>query len=67
LSSSSRLPLKSVAKADNPVMFPPGRARLATRPVSTGLPEDTMTIGTVVVVFLAAWAATLENATMTSI
>jgi len=24
--------------ADTPVMFPPGRARLATRPVSTGSP-----------------------------
>ena len=35
--------------------FPPGRARLSTRPYSTGsIPEPTMTIGIVLVAFLAA-------------
>ena len=32
--SSSRLPLNSGARVDNPVMFPPSRARLATNPLA---------------------------------
>ena len=40
----------------NPVTFPPGRDRLATRPRPTGS-VATMTIGMVLVVFLAANAA----------
>ena len=32
--SSSCFPLISGARVDNPVMFPPGRARLATKPVA---------------------------------
>ena len=36
--------------------LPPGRARLSTRPCSTGSKtEFTMTIGIVLVAFLAAW------------
>ena len=34
--SSSRFPLSSGEKLDSPVMFPPGRARLATSPLPTG-------------------------------
>ena len=34
--SSSCFPLSSGASVDNPVMFPPGRARLATNPFPTG-------------------------------
>ena len=40
--------------AANPVTFPPGRARLATRPALTGLALLVMTIGIVVVAFMAA-------------
>ena len=38
LRSSSRFPLSSGASVDNPVMLPPGRARLATSPLPTGSP-----------------------------
>jgi hypothetical protein len=37
-----------------PVTFPPGRARLATRPVPTGSPNGIMMIWIVRVTFLAA-------------
>ena len=36
LRSSSRFPLNSGRRVANPVMFPPGRARLATKPLPTG-------------------------------
>src|SRR5712664_3468263 len=36
LSNSSRLATNPLASVVNPVMFPPGRARLATRPLPTG-------------------------------
>jgi len=39
---------------EKPVMFPPGRARLATTPCLSGLPLNAMMIGIVVVVCLAA-------------
>jgi hypothetical protein len=35
-------------------MFPPGRARLVTMPVTTGSPGEAITIGIVLVPFLAA-------------
>jgi len=35
------------SKAWNPVMLPPGRARLATKPLSTGSPTCENTIGIV--------------------
>ena len=55
LSSSSRLPLSSLERSVRPVTFPPGRARLSTRPASTGSnTEFTMTIGIVLVASLAA-------------
>ena len=38
-----------------PVMLPPGRARLSTKPVSTGSsPSPVITIGIVLVAFAAA-------------
>jgi len=40
----------------NPVMFPPGRERLATRPVPTASPTPVITMGMVVVARLAARA-----------
>jgi hypothetical protein len=36
-------------KTGNPVTFPPGWAKLATRPLPTGSPKDANTIGMVVV------------------
>ena len=43
--------------------LPPGRARLATRPVATGSPTATMTRGIDVVAFLTASAAGVAVAT----
>ena len=40
---------KSGAMLVNPVTFPPGRARLSTRPVPTGSPTAIMTMGIVLV------------------
>ena len=54
--SSSRFPAKSDAMFVSPVMFPPGRARLAMSPLATGSPPVVMTMGTVLVACLAARA-----------
>ena len=40
-----------------PVALPPGRARLATRPTSTGSTPTTKTIGIVVVATFGRWRA----------
>src|SRR5688572_16922797 len=56
LRSSSRLAAKSVARYEQPVMLPPGRARFESMPVPTRSPLKAMTIGTVVVARLAAHA-----------
>jgi hypothetical protein len=50
----------------NPVKFPPGRARLLTKPVPIGSPTAAMTTGIVVVVRLAARAAGVPAVTMIS-
>ena len=52
--SSSRLPARSVDWSDRPVTLPPGRARLATRPVPTGSPPSAKTIGMTDVACFAA-------------
>ena len=57
LRNSSCFPMISGAWRDTPVMFPPGWARLATRPLATGSPTPTMTMGIVLVTSLAASAA----------
>ncbi len=44
--SSRRLPATSVCWSDEPVMLPPGRDRLATRPAPTGSAATAKTIGT---------------------
>src|SRR5215831_12021658 len=54
LRNSSRFPASSDVNLVSPVTLPPGRAKLATSPSPTGSPL-TLTIGTVVVAFLAAW------------
>jgi len=57
----------STAIEVTPVMFPPGRARLATRPAATGSPEVTNTIGMVVVAAFAARAGGVPaNAAITA-
>src|SRR5262249_19704158 len=53
------------AERERPVMFPPGRARLATTPSSTGVQAAT-TMGTSLVAFLAAWMPGVVNAKTTS-
>ncbi len=53
LSSSNLLPLKSPVKLDSLVTFAPGRARLSTIPLPTGLPTEAKTMGIVLVAFLA--------------
>src|SRR5262245_48305985 len=64
LSSSKRFPSISTEIEVNPVMLPPGRARLATRPVATGSPTATMTRGTVLVAFLTASEAGVPAVTI---
>src|SRR5262245_50335673 len=46
LSSSSHLPPIEGSKLVNPVILPPGRARLATKPAPTGFATWQNTIGT---------------------
>ncbi len=57
-------PPSSEATPATPVTFPPGRARLATSPVSMGLPAGAMTIGIAVVAAFAARAAGVNWATI---
>ncbi len=64
--SSSRFPLSSGARVDNPVIFPPGRARLATKPVPTGSLSCTMTMGIVEVASLAERVVVRPAETMMS-
>jgi len=49
-----------------PVTLPPGRARLATSPISTGDALPAITMGIVVVAALAACAASVVIVTITS-
>jgi hypothetical protein len=65
-SSSTCLPASSVPTKLRPVTFPPGRAKLATRPVATGSAGTVMTMGTVVVTCFAASAVSVLETTMTS-
>ena len=64
--SSSRLPARSVDWIDRPVTLPPGRARLATRPVPTGSAAIAKTIGMTDVACFAAMTAAVPAVTMTS-
>src|SRR5262249_48480646 len=65
-SSSRRLALVSGAWIARPVTLPPGRARLGTRPVATGSPAPTNTIGMVEGACFAAIAVGGVGATMRS-
>ena len=64
--SSRRLPTISVNWLDRPVILPPGRARLATRPVPRGSATATKTIGMTDVACFAARTGGVPVATMTS-
>ena len=57
LSNSSRFPANTAPMVVNPVMLPPGRAKLSTRPSATGSPPPKKTIGIVRVALLAARAS----------
>src|SRR4029079_3307931 len=60
---SSRLLATSVCWSDKPVMFPPGRASDATRPVPTGSPAAANTIGIVVTARFTAAAVVFAEGT----
>jgi hypothetical protein len=47
VSNSSNLPASDASMLMKPVMFPPGRGRLATNPLPTGSTTSTNTIGIV--------------------
>ncbi len=66
LSRARRLGTSSGPRKVNPVMFPPGRDRLATSPSPTGSPITGTTIGIEAVASCAARAAGVFGATMTS-
>lgn len=66
LSSCRRFPARSAELKAVPVMLPPGRARLGTRPISTGWFTVAKTIGIDAVAFLAGTAADDAEATMRS-
>ena len=57
---SRRFPNSSLLITVTPVMFPPGRLRLSTRPNSTGSEPNPKTIGMVAVAALAANGARTE-------
>ena len=65
-SSSIRLPAISVPWVDRPVTFPPGRARLATKPLRTGSAAPAKTIGITDVACFAAITAEVDAVTITS-
>jgi hypothetical protein len=65
-SSSTRLEFSWSAMLLKPVMLPPGRARLETRPIPTGSPTPVKTIGIVEVAVFAARAAACPAGTITS-
>src|SRR5580693_8064119 len=60
--SSTRLPARSDCWTDRPVMLPPGRARLATRPPPTGSVDIGKTMGmTAVACFTVGTASPYVN------
>ena len=66
LSSSKRFPLNSGERVAMPVIFPPGCARLATKPNAIGSATPRITMGMVAVAFLAAVTSPAVSATITS-
>jgi hypothetical protein len=64
-SNCNRFGASSPDKLTIPVMFAPGRLRLATRPVATGSAPVAKTMGIVVVATFAGRAVTMPSATIT--
>jgi hypothetical protein len=60
----NRFAATSIPMSATPVALPPGRLRLATRPIWTGSPAVLKTIGIVLVAALAASAAVPPRAAM---
>jgi hypothetical protein len=65
-SSSNCFGTISAILVDSPVILPPGRARVATSPCSTGSPPSTTITGMAVVTFVTARATIGTDATMAS-
>ena len=65
-SSSRRLGASSVVALVRPVTLPPGRARLAASPLSTGSATAAITIGISLVAALAARVAGVPRVTIKS-
>ena len=63
--SSSRLPARSSPIVASPVVLPPGRAKLATKPVPTGSPAVANTIGITLVDCCNAMTAGVPDVTIT--
>ena len=63
---SNILPMTENSKEENPVMFPPGRARLFTQPVPTGSPPLGNTIGTELVFIISTGITRPPRAKRTS-
>ena len=61
-----RLAMISGVRMAEPVTFPPGRARLATRPVATGSAVAAITMGIVEVACIAACTLCVVCVTSTS-
>ena len=66
LSISSLFVISSVPKPESPVTLPPGRARLVTKPESTGSAAFAITMGMAVVAFFAANASSVPTVTIKS-
>ena len=64
--SSSRLGIKAAVSMQTPVRLPPGRAKLATRPASTGSMPVSKTMGIVEVACFAANAEGMLAVAITS-
>ncbi len=56
----------SIVCSETPVTLPPGRPRLATRPAPTGSALAAITIGIVLVAFIAARVPAVVAVTITS-
>jgi hypothetical protein len=66
LSSSTYFWLSPGTKLVSPVMFPPGRARLATNPCATGSGTTSITMGMVAVASRMAFVSRVPVVTTTS-
>ena len=66
LSNSNHFPPMLLTKVVMPVMLPPGRAKLSTKPLSAGSPTFTNTIGIELVAFRSGTRAAVVIARIAS-